>query len=282
MDGRGYALTPFPPFATQSTIDEHYAPLVASFSPASSPPAQGAFWTRMRESYLPSSVPWLLNPRRYPFHWPLNYLTVLLLPFLLPLFICIVLVRFQSQARGSRIRVRELERKWALEDSRAGEEPDAEAGGGEVGPGAGTRSFEGPNGVQANRIQRLLRQAERRMGKIAQSVGEDNVANQVDEHGQPLAHLSASEFDAPARAGAVGKDPSRTTIANGSSAINGNGSGPMNGITGNEPPLTPVQRTMARRLNSLPHLQKRLAYIEGVVNSESARHAWVVRFLDDR
>ncbi|KAH8104001.1 DUF676-domain-containing protein [Cristinia sonorae] len=89
-------------------IDEKYAPIIASFTspeaPAARPPSPKPFSAKWLKGFVPKLPMWL------QFKFPVNAIIIALLPILFPTFIGIAIVRLSLESRGSRSRLRLLEK----------------------------------------------------------------------------------------------------------------------------------------------------------------------------
>ncbi|KAL9932779.1 hypothetical protein V8E36_008478 [Tilletia maclaganii] len=130
-----YDEDPFLLDGLQIEIEPSYPGLLHSFSFPDELPPQPSLMTRIRKYELP----FMLNPKRNPLRFPLNYLIIPLFPIAFPVFLVLVLTRFRTESGDSRKRIRELRRLWreerALEAAAAGgsEGDDGVAESGEAG-----------------------------------------------------------------------------------------------------------------------------------------------------
>ncbi len=260
---------PFLLKGTDVQLAEAYEHLVESYAPPREVHAHdGALLTRLRAGF---TVPFLLKPSRYPFRFPLNYLAVISIPVVLPLFIGVFLVRSAGQTRASARRIREEEIKWLKEQEEAEEEEEQTQNGTASSSSSSsaanvkvqrrTGTGERLNGSSApSRIQRMLAMA----SDVVQDVAENNVRDDAEggKHQQhALAHAHAHSTtpptisDAPEASRNEGKVLSREE-----------------GVAGQQypgsklPVLSERQRQMVANLNALPNVSKRFTYFD-VLNS---------------
>ena len=97
------------------TRDPDHPPLLASYSAIEGPSVPPTVWSRISGTLSTRNLPWLLNPQRFPFRFPLNYLALVCLPALLPVMLGLVLHKLRSDSKVSNRRVDEYERTWAVE-----------------------------------------------------------------------------------------------------------------------------------------------------------------------
>jgi hypothetical protein len=224
------------PLLYHRDIEKDYPRLIASYEPQREiPPDERTLTQKLRGAVLPKSVPFLLNPRRYPFRFPLNYLAVISLPIVLPLFIGIFLVRSRGQASASAKRIKEEELKWLEE-----QEDETQAS-------------------ETGRIERMLTM----VGKVARNVAEDNVAFQPDRNGGhgDVPHSQAN--------GAAKSTAPHSRVALEGTKLQGPPLSEHEKYPGSKlSPLLEEQKRMAVHLNSLPNVVKRFTHLD-VVNSHA-------------
>ncbi|PWN48741.1 DUF676-domain-containing protein [Violaceomyces palustris] len=259
--------------------DPDHPELLKSFKAVEALPPRPPLATRLLHSLSPNNLPWLLNPARFPFPFPLNYLAFVSLPILLPVLVTLVLHKFSTQSRLSDKRVAEFEKAWAIEWAGkngidrssieallAEDEQDVgRKGRGKRGKKADALDPEVRNKVERSRIAQLLKLAEEQAEQIVREAGEENVEQIVKGSGlsTDASHLNGNGLEdqhetKPAVTSAnPGENPATLSLSD--SYI----------LDPEETPLTPTQALMAKRLNSLPQLKKHLAHFENIINTHA-------------
>ncbi|PWY98204.1 DUF676-domain-containing protein [Testicularia cyperi] len=273
--------------------DPDHPELLMSYEAVERLPDQKPFFERVASKFHPSNLPWILNPKRFPFRFPLNYLALLGLPVLLPTMIGLVLHRLSSQAKESNRRVSDFERLWAIENGHLDAEDlqstskcsptkaDLSNVEGDVedatNAGSTQRDAKKPKSkpldkstlerIERTRISRLLAMAEAEAEETFREVGEDNVGQEPVEYEERLRSTTFHAHDndltsKPSReAGGGYKTKSNTPTVGLSSSYH---------LDPNEVPLSETQLRIAAKLNNkslLPQLSKHLTHFEGILNA---------------
>lgn len=89
-----------------------YPAIVTAVRIPENAPTAKSLPVRFLKSVIPQRLPWLLNPHRVPWRFPLNWIAVIFSPIVIPLFFCLVIYKLQSGSRSSNKRVKEIERDW--------------------------------------------------------------------------------------------------------------------------------------------------------------------------
>ncbi|GAK65628.1 DUF676-domain-containing protein [Moesziomyces antarcticus] len=101
------------PFVLPLTLerDPDFPVLLTSYT--SKTPEPKSTWSKVSSKLSPRNLPWILNPQRIPFRFPLNYAAWLGLPILVPVMIGLVLHKLKSDSKVSNKRVAQFEQKYA-------------------------------------------------------------------------------------------------------------------------------------------------------------------------
>ncbi|KAE9399538.1 DUF676-domain-containing protein [Gymnopus androsaceus JB14] len=167
--------------------------------------------------------------------FPLNIVVYTFLPLLIPVFITLVLFRFTKASKSSRARIKLLEKK--SEDSGSGS------------------------------LMKALSHLERQI--------EDAVADAIDDPGSVSSTSTSPRSSSPLSSGTSTPAPTSNStppLTSPPSLLDPESSPSPNPKKSGQPILTPLQKTICGRLNSIPHLKKERAFIDGVRNS----HATIV------
>ncbi|KIK61741.1 hypothetical protein GYMLUDRAFT_42778 [Collybiopsis luxurians FD-317 M1] len=214
-----------------------YRPIITSFvrSSPNQPTQPRKKKTKRSSKPLLALPPILVRP------FPWNILIYLLLPLLIPLLFIVVFVKFSRATSRSRKRIR------LLEKSETGEKSLVSL--------VGARLKEGVDYIE--RMEKRI---------------EDAVADMVDDP-RPVA-ISGSESESTSGTSTPSASVSYGTISSSSSAgSNFSTSTSATSVSSRSSPaskrtlapsLTPLQRTICARLNSIPGLRKELAFIDSM------------------
>ncbi|KAJ3878350.1 DUF676-domain-containing protein [Lentinula edodes] len=244
-----------------------YRPIITSYSVPSSSPSSPAFKStfaqrspskrkpKLSKPFIPLP-PFLVKP------FPLNLLIYASLPLLVPLAFVLVFIRFTRATSRSRVRIRGLEDRFSGSDNQ-----------------------HHTNGVQS--LLQMIQAIEHRVERVI----EDAVVDTIDD---PVGGGSISANPSGASTplygdGTTAYSPSgspepspppesvltstaaalASTPPNATSMINPKPSHSPSELpksSKNAPLLTPLQRTIAARLNTLPGLSKEIAFIDSFVD----------------
>lgn len=269
------------PFTTPSHLSlvrhpDHPA-LLLSYAAKSPEPHQKSLFKRLGETFSPKNLPWILNPQRFPFKFPLNYVAWVCLPVLLPVMLGLVLHKLRSESRVSNGRVEVLERLWAVEKGHLPDEDVTKANGNANGNGKGkpkskaNRLDKATRGdLESKRISGLLASVEAEVEETIREVGEDYVAE------QPSSSSSSNVSDGTDSTASNSSDlntddSSRYVIKPNTPTLT---SSPPNAyhIPPSQHPLTVTQLRIASNLNNpslLPQVKKHLAHFQDVLNAHA-------------
>ncbi|KAJ3786853.1 DUF676-domain-containing protein [Lentinula aff. detonsa] len=199
-----------------------YRPLITSYTLSSSTAHKSK--TRHSKPLIPLP-PFLVKP------FPFNIVVYALLPFLVPLAFVLVFVRFTRATGRSRLRISQLEKRFADRQSLSL--------------------------MQA--LSDLERQVERRI--------EDAVVDAIDD---PVGDSTAANTNSPGTS--TPSDRERMSPSPSPSPPSSTyKSSPNKESSKNAPLLTPLQRTICARLNTLPGLKKEIAFIDEFVDGDEER-----------
>lgn len=240
-----------------------YPALLDSYSLVSGESEKKTTWGKLATSLSPKNLPWMLNPQRFPFRFPLNYVAWVCLPVLMPVMIGLVLHKLRSDSRVSNRRVEEYERLWAVENGHlpGDEMVDDES----VSTNGGKRGRKGDikskpikldkttrGELERKRISNFLATVEAEAEETLREVGEDFV--RISPSPSSTLPSTPSEDTYKIHENTPTTTPSTFPIAK------------------DEHPLTPTQQRILANLNNptlLPHVKKHLAHFPQVLNSHA-------------
>ncbi|KAJ9479946.1 Lipid droplet phospholipase 1 [Pseudozyma hubeiensis] len=268
---RTAAFEPHDPFLLLDQIqlvrDATHPPLLASFTISSTPKKdERSFWSKIGAKLSTKNLPWMLNPQRFPFKFPLNYLALVALPVLLPVMLGLVVHKLRSDSKVSNRRVEEFERVWAMEN------------------GLLTREAEGRE--EEDDSLKKVNGKKISTKKMSKSLKLDKAVRGELERKRVSNFLSAVEAEAEETLREVGEDYIQTTPNSSSSSPpidNARYTPKPNTPTHfptldnftpskDEHPLLPTQLRIISNLNNsslLPHVKKHLVHFEDVLNSHA-------------
>lgn len=268
---RTAAFEPHDPFVSPShlalTRDPDHPALLTAYAATTPEPSSRSFWQRTAGALSPSKLPWILNPQRFPFRFPLNYIAWVCLPVLLPVMLGLVLHKLRSDSRVSKRRVQELEQLWAEQNGHLPSDGDADADGN--GKGKDKRKKVKLDTATRGRLERvrvagLLAEVEAEVEETLREVGEDNVAQHPTTTTSPSPSSSSSSSSASGEESRYVVKPNTPTLAlSPPEAYH---------IPTDEIPLTETQLRIARNLNNktlLPQIAKHLAHFDDVLNAHA-------------
>ncbi|TKY84528.1 hypothetical protein EX895_006430 [Sporisorium graminicola] len=264
--------------------DPDHPPLLVSYSAITTPARTKSFWRKVASQLSPNNLPWMLNPQRFPFRFPLNYVALVCLPVLLPVMVGLVLHKLRSDSKVSNRRVEEFERVWAEENGlllpavaavdaggngAGGEDADSLASSKRL--KQGLRKNDAKSKVttvdkatrsewERKRISNLLAAVEAEAEEALREVGEDYVATSAPFSPSSLSTNDDNDDDTgrytlkPNTPTRCLCDPSSLPIAR------------------DEYPLLDIQHRIVANLNNralLPQVQKHLAHFDDVLNAHA-------------
>lgn len=273
---RTAAFEPHDPFVLPDRLslvrDPEHPPLLISYSAVTIPPPNKSSWKQMAAKLSPNNLPWMLNPQRFPFRFPLNYVALVCLPVLLPVMVGLVLHKLKSDSKVSNKRVEEFERLWADENGllsshgvnggegedvdsvassklKLGRKKDAKSKGAVAKVDSATRSD-----WERKRVSNFLATVEAEAEEALREVGEDFVATNSTTP-------SPSTTNEEGRYTLKPNTPTR--------CLSDTNSLP---ISPDEHPLLDIQHRIIANLNNrtlLPQVAKHLAHFDDVLNAHA-------------
>lgn len=249
-----------PPSLISLERDSDHPPLLVSFSLNDISPPPKSVWKKVTSALSPKNLPWILNPQRFPFKFPLNYVAWVCLPVLLPVMIGLVLHKLKSDSKGSNKRVAEFERLWGVENGHIPDDPPAAVTNGKAKtPKVKALDRETLDGLERQRKSKLLAQVEAEVEETFREVGEDHVESTPHDNAASTTPLQEGEED------------QRYTIKSNTPTAFPTGFSTWP-IAKDEVPLTDTQLRIATKLNDkavLPQVKKHLAHFDDVLNAHA-------------
>ncbi|CAO1617531.1 unnamed protein product [Sympodiomycopsis kandeliae] len=220
-----------------------YPALVTAVRIPDTPPPKKSLPLRIYKAVVPQKWPWLLNPYRVPWRFPLNWIGVIFSPVVIPLFFVLVIFRLQSGSRGSKRRVKDLERDWlkgrgelTTDELIYGEEHERDRVS-DVIHGTVQGVVEDNVDLSATSTTQLPTSPSQKVNGFSNGKIEPSIKKSPRSATTPLALEVTPE--------------SRRYLAK------------------KEMPLTDVQKKIQENLNSLPGLRKHLVFFDNVMNSHA-------------
>ncbi|SPO27661.1 uncharacterized protein UTRI_04302_B [Ustilago trichophora] len=286
---RTAAFEPHDPFTTPSHLSltrhpDHPA-LLLSYAAKQPEPHRKSLFKRMGETFSPKNLPWILNPQRFPFRFPLNYVGWVCLPVLLPVMLGLVLHKLRSDSRVSNGRVEVLERLWAVENGHLPDEGESAAddvaemngnasGSGKAkGKGKANRLDKATRGdLESKRISGLLASVEAEVEETIREVGEDYVAEEPSSSSSSSSNITSGTDPTASKSSDLNTDDSSRYVIKPNTPTHA--SSPPNAyhVSPSQHPLTLTQLRIASNLNNpslLPQVKKHLAHFEDVLNAHA-------------
>lgn len=223
-------------------LNPDYPALLKAIHIPKEPPPRKPLGVRIYRAIVPQSWPWILNPYRIPWRFPLNWIAVIFFPIALPLAIVLLVTRLASGGRESNKRVKDLEKQWlqgkGLQDTRYNKQHEQ------------------------SRISAA-------MMETVQAVGENHVESvhsQSDLHEAQLVNTSAASNKHSISRRHHHRRSSSSTLLPLHFDITPAVAARIDSI---QPRLSDVQQKMQTNLNNLPQLRKHLTYFDNVMNSHA-------------
>lgn len=291
---RTAAFEPFDPFAAPPeflslTRDRDFPALLVSYAAVEHPISpKRPLWKKLS----PKNLPWILNPQRFPFGFPLNYFALICLPVVLPVMLSLVLHKLGSDSKKSNARVDQLARLWGLENGHLpNPDPDIADSSSKADLSDGTKNSGRKDskkeaagrkldnkvlrGLEEKRISKLLARVEASAEEAVREMGEDYVATEqpsapTTTTSPPPSSSSTSSPSASAHQDENGEED-RYSIKPNNPTLS---LSPLSAYptSTSQPDLTPTQLRIASNLNNrsnLPQVKKHLAYFQDVLNAHA-------------
>lgn len=249
-------LDPFSAFPPSSSCEEYvmklernadFPPILDSYSIEPSTPVKSTFLGKVKRELSPKNLPWILNPQRFPFRFPLNYVAWVFLPVLLPVMMGLVVHKLRSDSKVSNTRVGVLSRRWAEENGHLPSSTPID--------GKQKMDIDLLAGLEKKRISSLLTNIESEAEETLREVGEDFVST------NPASPYQTSQTPSTEGEGKYDPKPNTPTLT------------PSTLPTIPNPnPLSETQLKIASYLNDkslLPQVKKHLVHFDDVLNAHA-------------
>ncbi|SNX85940.1 uncharacterized protein MEPE_04649 [Melanopsichium pennsylvanicum] len=258
------------------TRDSDHAVLLSSYAAKVPEPEMNPMWKQVAGKLSPKNLPWILNPQRIPFTFPLNYVAWVALPVLLPIMLGLVLHKLTSDSRVSNKRVEEFERMWGLDNGHLPNDHDEAVESiktskhGKKGNKVIKLDKATKEKLERTRIRGLLAEVEAEVEETLREVGEDYVAEESAQSTTESTSCTSSATEQNTIE-SENKYNDRYIVKSNDETI------PLSPLESyhiptSETPLTQIQLRTASNLNNkslLPQVKKHLAHFEDVLNAHA-------------